>query len=92
MITQNNGKDAFEELREALGAFVTMKGHGKLGRNIKSMIKLDEDYFMKATLDYSSCSEEVVDEDGGHKLVVTDALKKATIDAKYNSLNKKEMT
>ena len=56
------------------------------------MIKLDEDDFMKANLDYSTCMKEVKDDDtGGRKLVVMDALKKATIDAKYNAKNKQEM-
>ena len=92
MITQNNGKDAFEELREALRAFMTNKGHGKLGRNIKGMIKLNEDYFVKTNLDYSTCMKEVEDKDnGGRKLVITNALKKATIDSKYNAKNKQEI-
>ena len=93
VITQNNSKDEFEELREALSAFMTNEGHGKLGRNIKGMIKLDEDHFMKTNLDYSTCMKEVEDKDngGGCKLVITNALKKAAIDAKYNAKNIQEM-
>ena len=37
------------------------EGRAKLliGRNIKGRIKLEEDYFMKTDLDYSTCSMEV---------------------------------
>ena len=38
-------KKDLEKLWDTLAAFMTNKGHAKLGRNIKGMIKLEEDWF-----------------------------------------------